>query len=190
MQYDLKKLLDDFFVSIPVIQRDYAHGRKDKAYIRRAFITEIKNHLDKDSEVILDFVYGSVEGKKFLPIDGQQRLTTLWLIYWYISFRSGKLSEDKKYLSKFSYETRISSQEFCKKICELTYSPDISDNVVDFIKQQTWFYSSWLQDPTISSMLRTIGGEADGENDNIATIFNGVNFTEYRNSLLEKKNKV
>ena len=29
-----------------------------------------------------------------------------------------------------------------------------------YIKDQTWFFKEWLQDPTIVSMLRTLGGEA------------------------------
>ena len=36
--YDLLKLLDKYKVVIPIIQRDYAQGRKDKQFIRKTFL--------------------------------------------------------------------------------------------------------------------------------------------------------
>ena len=183
--YDLKKLLEKYDVVVPVIQRDYAQGRKDKEYIRKTFLTEIKNYIDDNIPVALDFVYGNIEGNRFYPIDGQQRLTTLWLIHWYVSLKSGKLSGDKDFLSKFLYETRTSSSEFCKALCN--EMPDkFTGPVVDYIKSQTWFYTSWLQDPTISSMLRTIGGDHVSKEDNIEAIFGNADFIEYRDRLFNQ----
>ncbi len=182
---DLWQLLEKYEVIIPIIQRDYAQGRKDKEYIRRAFLGKIKNSLDSGSSVTLDFVYGNVKGNRFYPLDGQQRLTTLWLVYWYISLKAGKLSEDKRILSKFSYETRSSSAEFCKALCNKI--PDnVSGRIVDYIKSQTWFYSSWLQDPTISAMLRTIGGDNATTDDNIETVFKCSDYLNCRDRLLTR----
>jgi uncharacterized protein with ParB-like and HNH nuclease domain len=45
-----------------------------------------------------------------VPIDGQQRLTTLFLLHWYIGVRLG--NEEIKKLS-FSYKTRVSARDFC-----------------------------------------------------------------------------
>ncbi len=183
--FDLWQLLEKYEVVVPVIQRDYAQGRKDKEYIRKTFLTELKEYVDNETPVTLDFVYGNIEGNRFYPLDGQQRLTTLWLIHWYISLKAGKLSEDKKILSKFFYETRTSSGEFCKALCNKM--PDnIPENIVDYIKSQTWFYSSWLQDPTISAMLRTIGGDNAATDDNIESIFKDVNFDTYRDRLINR----
>ena len=67
-------------ISIPIIQRDYAQGRKDAASIRGKFLDEIFNRLDNDENLFLDFIYGSIEDDKFIPIDGQQRLTTLFFV--------------------------------------------------------------------------------------------------------------
>lgn len=155
----LYKLLDKKRVVVPIIQRDYAQGRKDKGFIRKNFLKSIKDSLEKNENLTLDFVYGNTEGEKFFPLDGQQRLTTLWLVYWYLSYKAGSLSNDKTWLKKFSYETRTSSREFCKSICEKMTSCEITDNLSSYIKSQSWFYSSWLQDPTISAMLRTISGD-------------------------------
>ena len=111
------QFLSQYCIEIPIIQRDYAQGRAGREFLRRNFLRDIKKALASKQELLLDFVYGSVRGECFLPLDGQQRLTTLWLIHWYIAFQSGKLGEVAETLGKFSYETRLSSREFCKKLC-------------------------------------------------------------------------
>ena len=41
-KYDLIRLLKKYNVVIPIIQRDYAQGRKDKQFIRKSFLKDIK----------------------------------------------------------------------------------------------------------------------------------------------------
>ena len=54
-----------------------------------------------------------------IPIDGQQRLTTLFLLHWYFAVKENKLSEEVKgVLRKFTYETRLSSRDFCAGLVE------------------------------------------------------------------------
>lgn len=194
MVYTLFKLLEEYKVVIPVIQRDYAQGRKGKEFLRKSFLTQIKKSLeDPNNKTTLDFIYGNLENDSFLPLDGQQRLTTLWLVYWYVSLRAGMLSSDeiRKKLERFSYQTRASSCEFCKAICNeknLTnfeeyrkFNP--KNTIADFIKSQTWFFSSWNQDPTINSMLRTIGGDNDNLEDNIEVLFKDADFEDFSEKL-------
>ena len=147
-------------VEIPIIQRDYAQGRLGKEHIRKTFLTSIKEALDNKTSLKLDFVYGSTENERVNPLDGQQRLTTLWLLHWYIALRAGELnSENSKTFKHFTYETRISSREFCEKLCDYNCFQKFKDNnIVQFITNQTWFYLAWKQDPTIQSMLRMLGG--------------------------------
>ena len=152
-------------IEIPIIQRDYAQGRLGKENLRKTFLADLKKALDKeapykDAVMKLDFVYGSAENGKLNPLDGQQRLTTLWLLHWYIALRAGELNEDNcKIFRKFTYETRISSREFCQNLCVPEYFQNFDGkNIVGFITKQTWFYSAWKQDPTIQSMLRMLGG--------------------------------
>ena len=194
MVYTLFKLLEEYKVVIPVIQRDYAQGRKGKEFLRKSFLTQIKKSLeDPNNKTTLDFIYGNLENDSFLPLDGQQRLTTLWLVYWYVSLRAGMLSSDeiRKKLERFSYQTRASYCEFCKAICNeknLTnfeeyrkFNP--KNTIADFIKSQTWFFSSWNQDPTINSMLRTIGGDNDNLEDNIEVLFKDADFEDFSEKL-------
>lgn len=156
------QFLSQYCIEIPIIQRDYAQGRAGREFLRRNFLRDIKEALDSKQELLLDFVYGSVRGECFLPLDGQQRLTTLWLIHWYIAFRSGKLGEVAETLGKFSYETRLSSREFCKKLCTgmdlQSFRNSKTKSLKDYIPSQKWFYSLWRQDPTIDAMLRMISG--------------------------------
>ena len=168
-------------IEIPIIQRDYAQGRVGKEHLRASFLKELKEALDKKQLLKLDFVYGSQENNHLQPLDGQQRLTTLWLLHWYIALKAKKLKEESEKLKNFSYETRISSREFCKKLCEADFTQFIDGNIVDFITQQTWFYSSWKQDPTIQAMLSMLGGTTNEEEakDNIEAVFKGGDFNEY-----------
>lgn len=178
-------------IVIPPIQRDYAQGRIGKEFIRRSFLTEIKKHLDSHQELTLDFVYGGTESNAFQPLDGQQRLTTLWLVHWYIALCSGRLKDDivRKTLDRFSYETRTSSRDFCHSLCNKMMSWANDSSLIDYIKNQSWFYASWMQDPTINAMLRTIGGEDDTMNDSIVAVFANLalnEFSDYWESLTSK----
>ena len=169
-------------IEIPIIQRDYAQGRLAKETLRKNFLRDLKNALDKGETIKLDFVYGSTENDILNPLDGQQRLTTLWLLHWYIALRAGELSEDNCMIfRKFTYETRISSREFCQNLCVPEYFQNFDGkDIVRFITKQTWFYSAWKQDPTIQSMLRMLGGtkivDKKGEDivDGIEEIFQGT----------------
>ena len=152
-------LLTENKIEIPIIQRDYAQGREGKEYLRQTFLESLKQALDENEVLKLDFVYGSAENGALQPLDGQQRLTTLWLLHWYIAMRAGKLHEAGETLKKFTYETRISSREFCEELCKSeNFKSFDGNNIVSYITSQTWFYSSWKQDPTIQSMLRMLGG--------------------------------
>ena len=160
------KFLKTTKIEIPIIQRDYAQGRLGKEYLRKRFLSNLKEALDKKQELKLDFVYGSNEDGKFYPLDGQQRLTTLWLLHWYVALMSDNLNVDVcNVLKNFTYETRISSREFCTNLCDpknfenyADYKAEGNRRIVDFITSRTWFYSAWKQDPTIQAMLRMLGG--------------------------------
>ena len=176
------KFIQENTIEIPIIQRDYAQGRIGKEHLRASFLKELKEALDKKQLLKLDFVYGSVENDHLQPLDGQQRLTTLWLLHWYVALRAGKLKEASNILKNFSYETRISSREFCENLCRVdNFKKFTEGSVVDFITQQTWFYSFWKQDPTIQAMLRMLGGTTNEEEakDNIEAVFKGGDFSEY-----------
>lgn len=78
------ELITQQTIQVPIIQRDYAQGRMDKQArtIRKQFIGDLADHLETNQPLFLDFIYGSVTPTgEFLPLDGQQRLTTLFLLH-------------------------------------------------------------------------------------------------------------
>ena len=164
---------ENYNIQIPIIQRDYAQGRKSKSEVRDLFLKALYDYLeDGIPNRDLDFVYGSTvqnETKTFIPLDGQQRLTTLFLLHWYLANISnnmeilkGFLFENKK--SKFSYLTRTSSSEFCDALFDNVI--DINKLLVDketnkeslsnSIKDSCWYFLSWSKDPTIQAMLNML----------------------------------
>lgn len=147
-------------IEIPLIQRDYAQGRDMPKvnYIRTRFVRALREALINNEPITLDFVYGEIDNNRTLiPLDGQQRLTTLFLLHWYIARYEG-VSEDKlDFLTKFSYATRYSAREFCKHLVSPDYQPDFNcSRLSDEIKDQSWMPHDWENDPTISAMLRMI----------------------------------
>lgn len=166
------RFLNEHTIEIPIIQRDYAQGRLGKEELRKTFLKDLKQALDSCKPLKLDFVYGAVESGKLNPLDGQQRLTTLWLLHWYLAYMAGAMNKDvKRVLAKFTYETRISSREFCRCLADFDKLPPPGADVVGHIQNQTWFRSAWKDDPTIQSMLRMLGGTAYNDNDGIEGVF-------------------
>ena len=100
-------------VEIPLIQRDYAQGRTDPAtsQIRSAFLEVLHAALsaNEPQEIGLDFVYGDVETDSgtLRPLDGQQRLTTLFLLHWYIAYRAESISHRKLGLSSPTQRVQV-----------------------------------------------------------------------------------
>ncbi len=158
-------------IKIPLIQRDYAQGRPSKKVtsIREKFVKDLYNSIITNTRFNLDFVYGATDDKRFIPLDGQQRLTTLFLIHLYLDGLRGEQIEKLKFL--FTYETRDSSCLFCEKIVANRYelfsieslSGKVNSNgkVVkpipsSVIRDQAWWLNRWNADPTIDGMLRML----------------------------------
>jgi len=164
MQFTLKYLLESYKVMVPQIQRDYAQGRESESELRKGFVTKIKQTIqENEPKLNLDFIYGYTEkaGKDeevFIPLDGQQRLTTLWLTHWFLAPRIEDIisEEAKSYLSKFTYETRVSLKRFCHNLIQqpLTIADDIS--LSQQITDAPWFMASWSNDPTVLAMLNML----------------------------------
>ena len=123
----LFKLFDKYKVEIPKVQRDYAQGRPDvhAKMVRRNLLEDMKSAvLEKTPPLDLNFVYGKAEDDKFIPLDGQQRLTTLFLLYLYAFYNDDTKTD---LLRRFTYETRTSSRNFLEKLTEKRASIFMSD---------------------------------------------------------------
>ena len=161
-KYNLKSLLENYRVVIPLIQRDYAQGRKDKrtTEVRKKLLQDINTAL-LDTNVgplDLNFIYGKSINGKFIPLDGQQRLTTLFLVYLF-AYRD---NDECDFLGNFSYETRNSSTQFFKSLFEnrkifFTETKSPSEIITD----EPWFADSWQLDPTVQGALKTLDDISD-----------------------------
>ena len=153
-------------IEIPIIQRDYAQGRSDNetTAIRRRFARTVVGAAYGDPGVPeggvgLDFVYGGVharkrdDGQQYLlePLDGQQRLTTLYLLHWYVASRADVLNGDAAWL-RFSYATRPSARYFAAALRQHPL-PAKAGVPSTWITDQPWYLYPWHDDPTITSML-------------------------------------
>ncbi len=176
------ELTDSYDVVIPMIQRDYAYGRIGEEEKRDHFLKNIKLYLENENAHELDFIYGSVnESNCLILLDGQQRITTLFLLHWYLSLIKDKngnhhFSDFSSRLnngsdeSKFSYKTRFSSTDFCNALIILNfyginyvdkYVSIIEENndttkLSEVIKNEKWFLPHWNYDPTIINMLNML----------------------------------
>lgn len=162
---------------IPILQREYAQGRRSDyvSEVRNGFLDALYRYLKEGlPNRDLDFVYGTLQlGKNnepvlFVPLDGQQRLTTLFLLHWFLSQISNSESAKNLFFetlvvdnrSLFTYETRQSSAEFCDMLMEQRIdmnhlekdrfnNPSLSLTLMN----QPQFFLNWKKDPTIQSML-------------------------------------
>jgi hypothetical protein len=161
-------------VVVPQIQRDYAQGKQLEQEVRDSFLKVLHKALTLPAvherlPLNLDFIYGSIEdsgGQTFLPLDGQQRLTTLFLLHWYLAWRDGMFSQFRTLVwggrhSRFSYQVRPSGTQFFDALVtkfEPAPSPDTVPSVRALIENQPWFFLAWRLDPTIQSALTMLDG--------------------------------
>ena len=174
------EFIEKHYIQIPVIQRDYVQGRaltdneKEK---RDDFVKKLMDALLPDGAPChLDFVYGGRENfgsaeevsedAPFLPLDGQQRLTTLFLLHWTVLQKNAPVADDENEqerktfrdrineLAKFTYKTRISSGRFCQKLTELRIEPDRPLTVQ--IEEKYWYDHDMQSDPTVKAIMQML----------------------------------
>ncbi len=145
-------------IVIPKIQRDYAQGREGRTdavdfdRIRARFLDALYDAInDPGKEITLDFIYGSATDGELTPLDGQQRLTTLFLLHWYAAKKANIASDETWFLRCFSYATRPSARDFCEKLAD--YCPSFAGIISEEMIDESWFPLEWKKDPTIAAML-------------------------------------
>lgn len=175
--YTFLEIIENDNIRIPKIQRDYAQGRKSSKVneIRKNFVHSLIKTIKGECKTQeLDFVYGNKRNGAFEPLDGQQRLTTLFLLHWIL----GVNLKDDNSKSKFTYETRTTSTGFCNELVK--HSPEvyiskainlqkkieedvelktrekkekIKKVLSEVITSYDWFQWLWKFDSSIQSML-------------------------------------
>ena len=167
-KYSLKELFsgDNDKIVIPDLQRDYCWGGSSSDLVGKFMDTILG--LDRSKEITMGLIYGYVNTELTVEhvqlCDGQQRLTTLFLLAGVINRKThGRFKhllmssfediedDQEPYLQ---YSIRESSlyflSDFTKKYF-LTEGPSF-----DFVTEQAWFLKSYEQDPTIASILSAV----------------------------------
>ena len=194
------QLLSRYAIEIPSIQRDYVQGRGDEqsTSARTTMLDDIQAHLEQQTPMSLNFIYGKVtQGEncdKFVPIDGQQRLTTLYLIHWLALVAAVTKNPDDEYtlnngakiLGKFSYQTRQTSSDFFLQLSKPENIKEAATWMVNQHSQATlsnhlqdkkWFRPDFMFDPTVNSVLNVLDDikERFAQQDNLwPTLISGV----------------
>ena len=148
---------DAISFEIPIIQRDYAQGRSDKRSkeIRETFLKTLIRAIEEKVPLELDFVYGKRDKNKVFLLDGQQRITTLYLLHWYIAQRIRKPSLLKEVT--LGYHVRQYADEFTQKLSDENILIDFSSSIPSVaVCDCSWFFEAWKHDPTVSGMLNTL----------------------------------
>ncbi|MDY5051207.1 MAG: DUF262 domain-containing protein, partial [Candidatus Mucispirillum faecigallinarum] len=148
-------------IVIPAIQRDYVQGLQEYSAKFDIFLNILFNGLIGEKKISLDFIYGNIhENGVFEPIDGQQRITTLALLYYYIvNIRQKK--HGNNIFKHISYETRESATKFCKLLREDEFTNYLSENlnkniISTIIKNYYKYYDIYDYDLTIESMINSL----------------------------------
>lgn len=168
--YTLKDLFSkDNKIIIPDLQRDYCWGTRNKDGIELVsnFVKNIKeNGFGKnETELNLGLIYGYEVPMGHIQLcDGQQRITTLFLLLGMINrncnnafqaqlISKTELDDDKEpYLQ---YAIRESSLYF---LSDLVASFFLKSDIllVDDIKKQPWYFKDYDLDPSIQSMYHAM----------------------------------
>jgi uncharacterized protein with ParB-like and HNH nuclease domain len=182
-KYGLKELFKDRNVDrivVPEIQRDYVWGSEQVTGLLESIIDEFKkfkkanygvNAVTEDQQLQqafedyykrqkhatnIGFIYAYDDphyaGNYFL-IDGQQRLTTSYLLLCALSILSNRIEEFKKVYFpnnrlKLDYKVRESAHDFFTSFVNFI----LKGNNPELAIKQNWYYDDYENDVTISSI--------------------------------------
>lgn len=165
--FTLSKLVAQYpgGIRIPMIQRDYAQGRASWQNPRTRFLKSLEEALSGVTPLHLDFIYGIRRAEDgidaFSPLDGQQRLTTLFLLHWYLAARDDSFREFQRVFRtdargpRFTYQVRPGGSSFFR--CLVNHAPESGEawksEPSAWIEEQPWFRTAWRRDPTVTGGL-------------------------------------
>ena len=174
---NIKELLEKEKLIIPEIQRDYVWGNNE--LVIKRFISNIKNMKDNEELDIGFFysykIYDNDKNYNAL-IDGQQRITTLILLSWYVGVDNVKLNN-------FQFKVRENSNNFLEELLNQESDKifEIDGKIFsDKIKNSIWYKRIWDNDPTVKSILNAIDiidSELKDKKENIKKKVDNIKFS-------------
>lgn len=178
---NLNGLLKDYIIYIPDMQRDYCWGTTITNKTDNSSSTLFKNFLDtlvqncNKTDFTMGLFYGYVENNRLYLCDGQQRITSLYLILLY-AYKLGKVDESLliyNNMPRLQYAVRDSSLFFLNDLVEhIKNIKTIGD-----IKKEDWYFDEYNNDDTIQNIiaaLKTLENEQNKINNDY--ILEEINF--------------
>ena len=146
IQNTIQKLLEDEYLVVPEIQREYVWGKlKD---VTEQFIDSLEN-----KSMNVGFLYSySFHNQKYI-IDGQQRFTTLVLMLYYAAQTQNKEDDFRSLLKvdtsnlSFTYRVRSNTEQFMKDL----FGSGLYKG--EEIRKSKWYHDIYRSDLSISSMI-------------------------------------
>jgi hypothetical protein len=183
-------LKDDNKIVIPDLQRDYCWGtviskdnKKSLTYnFTSELIQESKNQLNY-KEFSYGIIYTYEYPETFLYLcDGQQRLTTLYLILGVLNCYQNnpeltEILQLKNGQPRLKYEVRNSTDYFIKDLVNSTFKDQNTADLID-VSKTTWYRDLYKDDPSIMSIVAALI--------DINKLINTDNFEQLTTFLLDK----
>jgi hypothetical protein len=177
-------------IIIPDLQRDYCWGTVLTNHNKKSLTYNFTNELIKEAESKLkynEFSYGIIytyeypEGFLYL-CDGQQRLTTLYLIIGVLNCYQQKdtlsgLLQFKNGQPRLSYEVRNTTDYFINDLVNFTFNCKEVTDLAD-VSKTSWFRDNYKDDPSIKNILAALT--------DISNLINAVNFKAVTDFILNK----
>lgn len=148
-------------ICVPLIQRDYVQSLSTA--IIESFVDQLIDVLSDSScqkYMNLNYIYGidhpHAGFDEFEPVDGQQRLTTLWLFCLYLSRHLNLSDYGATFSVKIIYESREYADSFCAEIVKHKSWAKFTDNFEESITNQNWFVPDWEKDTSVIAMIKAL----------------------------------
>jgi len=171
---------------VPIINPVGTPGKAD--YLQNDF-SEFYRKRNFSANIGFIYAYSDEQytGRYFL-IDGQQRITTLYLLLLVLASRNGQADDfGKNYCNKLTpildYRVRDSAQQFLHQLV-----PYVLNNSTDDIEEQSWYLNAYKRDVTINNILKNISeinNWLDTQKNNSVFEFNEWEFYDYIQNFTE-----
>lgn len=167
---------------VPEIQREYVWGNNSD--VLEKFLLELEkkaapcdncHHVHTNKNINVGFLYSykpsyvKYESERILDeflIDGQQRITTLFLLLLYRAAIEGRIedfmticrADENEIEMGFNYKVRSLTQQFLVQL--IKHAKEEGDSAFDFIddldNSPYWFLDDYKKDPTVMSMISAL----------------------------------
>lgn len=173
--YSLSELFsEDRKIIIPDMQRDYCWGdnlygaNKNEDLVTKFLesLLDVFSENKENKEVQLGMIYAYESPDNHIQLcDGQQRITTLYLLMGLLHKKTNNNSLKDCLISTFEWENddKECRLQYAIRESTLYFLNDLVDNCfikkqeISVIKKQSWYFNDYDLDPTIQSMIKALG---------------------------------